>query len=438
MGAIAVRMPKLGLTMEEGRVVAWPRPLGDRIEKGTLLVVIESEKAEAEIDATAEGFLRHVYVAAGETVPCGALLAALTATSDEAFDAAEFARREGGAPAAPAPSTAARAPTPRAPVAAAPGGPAAPAARALARELGVDLSSVRGTGPGGRITRQDVEAFAAVRAAEALAPGAERVEVAQGVALECLRGGRGDPVLLLPGFGVDVSSFAPQATRLSETHAVIGLAPRGVGGSSAPVLPRYDVSRTAADAAAALEALGVTGPAHVIGASLGAAVALELAFACPERVRSLALLTPFLAPTPRLLAVADAWARAASEAKPDTLARLLAPWLFSDATLGDEGRRERMLRGLAPMLARTPATALARTVEGLRAWRGAEREVLARLRVPVVVVVGASDILTPDGEAVAEAIPGAALARVAGAGHAVAVEAPEAVNAALVAHLARG
>jgi pimeloyl-ACP methyl ester carboxylesterase len=155
-------------------------------------------------------------------------------------------------------------------------------------------------------------------------------------------------------------------------------------------------------------------------------------------VRSLALLTPFLAPTPRLLAVADAWARAASEAKPDTLARLLAPWLFSDATLGDEGRRERMLRGLAPMLARTPATALARTVEGLRAWRGAEREVLARLRVPVVVVVGASDVLTPDGEAVAEAIPGAALARVAGAGHAVAVEAPEAVNAALVAHLARG
>jgi pimeloyl-ACP methyl ester carboxylesterase len=97
-----------------------------------------------------------------------------------------------------------------------------------------------------------------------------------------------------------------------------------------------------------------------------------------------------------------------------------------------------MLRGLAPMLARTPATALARTVEGLRAWRGAEREVLARLRVPVVVVVGASDVLTPDGEAVAEAIPGAALARVAGAGHAVAVEAPEAVNAALVAHLARG
>jgi len=451
MAANPVRMPKLGLTMEEGRVVHWPHAPGARVEKGALLVVIETEKAEAEIEATTAGFLRRIYVPEGETVPCGALLAALTDAADEAFDADAFAAQHGagvatgegaGAPGGSAPARAGSASSragggakPRG--AAVPGAPAAPAARALARELGIDVAEVPGTGPGGRVTRQDVEAFAAARSEASLAAGAERVVVAPGVALECLRAGSGDPVLLLPGFGVDVSAFAPQAADLAERHAVIGLAPRGVGGSSAPALPRYDVAQAAADALAALDALGVSAPVHVVGASLGAAVALELALAQPKRVRSLSLLTPFARPTPRLAAFADAWARVAAEASADTLARALAPWLFSDALLADDERRERTLRGLAPMLARTPAPALARTTAGLRAWPGVTARTLASLRLPVLVLVAEDDLVAPGGDAIAQAVPGATLVRVAGAGHAVAAEAPEAVTAALRAHFAR-
>jgi pyruvate dehydrogenase E2 component (dihydrolipoamide acetyltransferase) len=73
--ATPIGMPKLGMTMKEGKVVAWPVAVGGRVEKGAPVVVIESEKAEVEIEAAASGVLRHVYVEAGDTVPCGTLSA---------------------------------------------------------------------------------------------------------------------------------------------------------------------------------------------------------------------------------------------------------------------------------------------------------------------------------------------------------------------------
>ena len=90
--ATAISMPKLGMTMEEGTVVEWPLSAGDTVAKGDLLLIIESEKNEVEIEAPAGGVFRHVYVEAGETVPCGSLLAALTDTADEAFDPDAFPR----------------------------------------------------------------------------------------------------------------------------------------------------------------------------------------------------------------------------------------------------------------------------------------------------------------------------------------------------------
>jgi len=119
------------------------------------------------------------------------------------------------------------------------------------------------------VTRADVDAWAAAR--EALVP------VAAGVSLEVRAQGEGDPVLLLPGFGADISVFARQVPELALTHRVLGVNPRGVGLSDAPEQERYDVAQAASDAAAVSEA-----PAHVVGASLGAAVAIELALAHPE------------------------------------------------------------------------------------------------------------------------------------------------------------
>jgi 3-oxoadipate enol-lactonase/4-carboxymuconolactone decarboxylase len=191
------------------------------------------------------------------------------------------------------------------------------------------------------------------------------------------------------------------------------------------------VAQAAEDAAAVTAA-----PVDVIGASLGAAVAVELALARPERVRSLTLVTPFVEAGPRLLAVIDAWCRLAAEVGPDTLARALLPWFFSGGFLADDAARERTLRGLAQTLARVPAAALARSAAGLHAWSGSRGDALANIAVPTLVVGGGGDLLTADAEAVAAAVPGARCVVVPEAGHAVALEAPEPVNNAIREHLA--
>jgi pyruvate dehydrogenase E2 component (dihydrolipoamide acetyltransferase) len=426
--ATAIRMPKLGMTMEEGTVVEWRVAPGGRVEKGQIVLVIESEKNEAEIEATASGFLRHVYAGPGTVAACGALLAALTASADEPFDPAAFAAAEPSA--APKPAPAPRA----APAAASAAAPAragerkavAPAARALAKKLGLDAEAVPGSGPGGRVTKEDVEAFAAAR--ERLVP------VAPGVALEVLREGQGEPLLLIPGFGSDASSFALLTPRLVERFRMLALNPRGVGASDGPA---GDVATLAADAAAVIAATG-EGPAHVVGASLGAAAALELALTQPELVRSLTLVTPFVTATPRLLAALAGWVRVAAEASPAALARALAPLLFSEALLADDATRERTLRGLAAACARVPVATLARMADALVAWSGTRAKDLARVAAPVVVVAGGQDLLTPDAEAVARAIPRARIVVVPGAGHALATEAPAETAAALLSLVSHG
>ena len=286
----------------------------------------------------------------------------------------------------------------------------------------MDPARIPGTGPGGRVTREDVEAWAARR--QALVP------VAEGVALEVPTEGAGDPVMLLPGFGTDVSMFARQIPELAARWRVRGVNPRGVGLSDAPEADAYDVGTAAADVAALLDT-----PAHVIGASLGAAVAFELALARPALVRSLTLITPFVEAGPRLLAVIDAWCRVASEASPEAVARLVLPWMFSAEYLADEGRRERTVRGLAATAARVPASTLVRTAAGMWSWSGSRRADLAHLSVPTLVIVAGGDLLTPDGKTVADAIPGARCRTIPGAGHAVTLEAPAAVTDAIRAQL---
>jgi len=423
--ASPINMPKLGMTMAEGIVVEWLVAPGDAVAKGQPILVIETEKAETEVEATASGIFRHTYVEAGgeEPVPCGTLLGVLTDTMDEELDVEAFAAAQ--------PTVAAKAEFPSASIVtatkresnASPEGKraVAPAARAVAKKLGVDVGAVPGTGPGGRVTRQDVEAFAAAR--ESLVAGSG------GVCLELLREGpegTGDPVLLLPGFGTDVSSFALQTAVLAERFEVWGLNPRGVGNSDAPETDAYDVPTAAADAAAVCDR-----PVHVVGASLGAAVAIEFALSHPERVRSLTLITPFVEARARLRAVTDAWARIAEEASPEAVAHFLAPWLFSESLLTDAKALGRALRGLAATVRRVPAATLRRSAAGIAAWSGTRSADLGSVSVPTRILVAGEDLLTPDGEALGASIPKAQIDVIAGAGHALAIDGAEAVNAAL-------
>jgi pimeloyl-ACP methyl ester carboxylesterase len=136
-----------------------------------------------------------------------------------------------------------------------------------------------------------------------------------------------------------------------------------------------------------------------------------------------------------LLAVLDGWCRVAMESSADTLAAAVLPWLFSADHLADERTRGRWLRGLAQMLARVAPPSLARHAAGLRAWSSTRVAALKQARVRTLVVAGTDDLLTPDTREVAEAIANADYLAIGGAGHAVALEQPDAVNEALVRHL---
>ena len=159
-----VVMPKLGLTMTEGTVSKWLKKVGDEVKEGEPLFEVETDKLTNTIEASASGVLRHIFVEEGTTVPLFGKLAIIAAADEDIG-----ALLGGAAPASPAQAPeAAAAPAPAAP-ARAPGERivAAPAAKKLAKELGIDLALVAGTGPNGRITLEDVKNYKPAPAAPA-------------------------------------------------------------------------------------------------------------------------------------------------------------------------------------------------------------------------------------------------------------------------------
>jgi len=155
--SVNIEMPKLSDTMTEGTLVKWHKQVGDPVEIGDVLAEIETDKATMEMEAFDDGVLTEILVKAGEKAPIGATLAVLNGDSGRAPDEAHL--NVAPAAATPAPASPAAPPVAVAPVS---GNrvPASPLARKVAAELGVDLGTVTGSGPAGRITRSDVEAAA--------------------------------------------------------------------------------------------------------------------------------------------------------------------------------------------------------------------------------------------------------------------------------------
>ncbi len=412
--ATAVTMPRLGLAMAEGTVVEWHARPGETVVRGRVLLTVQSEKAEVEVEAPASGVLAAVYVEAGSTVPVGALLGAIT-DPGEPFDATAFAAAFVPAVAPPA-APAAAAPAAPSAAAASRAQPVAPAARALARRLGVDLARVAGTGPGGRVTVEDVE-----RAAHDTEAG-----------LEFALTGTGPAVVLVNGWGVDARVWQPQVDALCDAFTVITYEHRGIGGSRPLGGNRLTIADLAQDAHALLAHLG-RAPAIVVGASLGAAVALELALRHPAAVRALGLLSPPFLADARLRTVLASWPDA-----PEARVRALLPWLLGREFLAHDGRREAAARAWRSMAARTPVETLRAHADALGTWLQSRAGTVLPIEVPTTIAVGDDDVLTPPdhARALAAALAHARLEIVPGAGHALTLERPAAV-AALVRELAR-
>jgi len=162
-------MPALSSTMTEGKIVSWVKAPGDKIEKGETVVVVESDKADMDVESFYEGYLATIMIPAGESAAVGAAIALIAETEAEIAAAIQQAT-QASTPAAVADSNTATAPVAVSAVAEAPAAQngrmvASPRARKLAKDLRVDLSGLKGSGPHGRIVAEDVEAAAGKTAA---------------------------------------------------------------------------------------------------------------------------------------------------------------------------------------------------------------------------------------------------------------------------------
>lgn len=179
--ANVVFMPKAGQSMEEGKILKWFKKVGDKIEKGDVLLEVETDKAALEVESMFAGTLKEIIAQEGETLPVLAAIG-IIAKDGEAYNRDELIASAGGeaAPKKEETPKTAEAPKAAAPVArsevraasvmAAPATSgrifASPAARRIAREKGIDLGAIKGSGPGGRIKQTDVVAQAGSASAQ--------------------------------------------------------------------------------------------------------------------------------------------------------------------------------------------------------------------------------------------------------------------------------
>ncbi|HVR88107.1 MAG TPA: dihydrolipoamide acetyltransferase family protein [Candidatus Limnocylindria bacterium] len=281
MSLTRVILPKLGLTMEEGRVVAWHHAEGDAVREGDVLFEVETDKATMEVPSPVSGVLRRILVAADASAPVASVIALITSTADE-----EFAERAApmAAPTAdplgrysPSPSASRSAPdAPRAqrPLDDQPPSPsttvpargsssadrvaASPAARKRAAELGVDLSTVVASKPP-RISIEDVEAASAAPAAQAGEKRVPLTRMRKAIAAAMSRSTREAPQFAIAR-DVDMSSANERRKRAGASYTDV------VVFAAARALAKHPRLRSRFDGDAIIESASV----HI-----GLAIALE-------------------------------------------------------------------------------------------------------------------------------------------------------------------
>jgi pimeloyl-ACP methyl ester carboxylesterase len=256
-----------------------------------------------------------------------------------------------------------------------------------------------------------------------------------GVRLAYRDHGQGEAILFLHGFPVSGAMWDPQVQACGGEFRTVVPDLRGHGGSDAPALDSYPMDLFAGDALALLDALGIE-RAVVVALSLGGYVAFALFRLAPERVRALVLAdTRAAADTPesargRKQLAARVRREGTAPAIDSMLPKLLAP--------GSAARDPGLLGRIEAMMRQARPAGVAASLTGL-----AERpdcfDLLPRISVPALIVVGGEDAITPpeESERMASRLPDASLMVIPGAGHVSNLEAPEAFNRALLGFLGR-
>jgi pyruvate dehydrogenase E2 component (dihydrolipoamide acetyltransferase) len=429
-----VTMPKWGLTMTSGTITGWSREEGDPVTEGVPLLTVETEKAVDDVEAPASGVLRKIVAAVGSEVPVMGAVAVITAPGEDLSDEdlqALVATSIGATAAVGGPSPrvaregrqAARDSSGRV--------NASPAARKRAGELGIDLATVEATGPGGRVTSEDVERAAEALATSAAAPRTEVIELADGTKIAALAAGPADAtetIVFLHGLGGSQSTWASVLGHFAENSRIVAVDLPGHGASDkpSPESTDYSVSGLAARTGELLEKMELS-PAVLVGHSLGGATALQLALERPKLVRALALVDSAALGSEISGELLDRVEAAPSRDE----ARRLLELFFQD-------RRFVLERGIDDMYAARIAPGADDAVKAIAAsafTRHGQNLVLTdrlgELEVPVLVVSGELDRVIPSTHAVAAAaaLPTGWLEIMEGVGHVPQVEAAPAFAA---------
>jgi pyruvate dehydrogenase E2 component (dihydrolipoamide acetyltransferase) len=362
-----LRMPKLGETMEEGTITGWLVAEGTAYARGDAILEVETDKTVAEVPALHEGRLLRILAGPGERLPVGAPIAEVEGRVEPVASVSAVADAAPPAPAAPAPR---------------PGAPtqgrarATPTARRLARQAGLSLDAITGTGRRGRIERADVARLTEARPAT----GEAWLDTPSGRVAYTVTGTGGRVHLLVHGFAGDRQAWAQLSALLARAgHTAVALDLPGHGATEAEA-PDPDAL------AAAVARLAETLPpgATLVGHSAGAAAAVDAAARLGDRLGRLVLLTP-AGCGPRIGAdFIHGMAHAEGPGEVAHLLRLLGPLggAISEAALtqmaAEMGRGR--LRALADRLAAPDGR---QRIDILRP--------LARLALPVTAVFGLND-----------------------------------------------
>lgn len=443
---VEVIMPKVDMDMTHGTVATWHVAEGDAVTAGAPLFDIETDKAAMEVEAPATGRIGRITAAPGDRVAVGTTVAMIYAAG-ESIEAAPMPPDSPAVAARPLPPSAAERPVPPdrteaagSTLAASASGRAAndddgiratPAARALARGRGLDLADVLGTGPRGRIQRDDVAEHRAPRSE----PAAERLPAASwtpgpGPLHVSRRPGRGTPLVLLHGFAADGQSWAPLEKAVDPGRPLIRIELPGHGRSPRRRIGGFgDLARMMVEAFdAATRGLG---PVHLLGHSLGGAVALAVADLRARDLASLALIAPAGLGPEIDGATLQGIARASRSES-------LGPWLrrltATPDGIGNDYVRAAMKQRIDPEL-RAFQTDMADALfpDGTQAFD--LRPALSRLDRPAALIWGRRDAILPHRHAFA-ADGEVAIHLLKDAGHVPHIECPERIAAILRRHWA--
>lgn len=389
---IEVIMPKVDMDMASGRILSWHVAEGRAVSKGEPLFDIETDKAAMEIEAPADGILQHT-AAAGMEIPIGAPCAWLYAEGEEVRDQPEASAGSAAAAVEPASTGRGGAPdkTELAETEAEQGDNirATPRARSLAADAGLDIATVSGSGPRGRVQADDVQGAQRARlarAAPSLPPAGCHAETGE-LAITRSQGGTGTPIILIHGFASDASSWAALGAHLKHRPLIQIDLP---GHGKSPKLRVDSFADLVKSVRRAFDGLGVE-RAHLVGHSLGGAAGLALADTRPERLASLALIAPAgLGPDINSAALSGI----CHASRPESLRPWLRSLVANEAMITDAYVRLAMSSRSAPAL-RAAQIALADILFPDRAQAFDLRAALDRIKTPTRIIWGKQDAIIP-------------------------------------------